>query len=240
MQTITIRFERPDETEYNPLSPGTRYIGSFDNQRNNTVTIGFDQAAFAQQKEMLRYFNGVTEEQRREALDFFGVHMKHFLDAIQLLRVEFGNGAEALHLRLLVGARELVQLPFELTRNLEGIAGELMIPLLLNQTRVVTMTRAVRELGHFTFEWPAVPRILFAAASPESSVPFKEHFEALRDVVKELVGPDKTSPEPIPEIGEKLSFIQNASLQSIRQKIAEGIVEKTLYARPYPGSWRPG
>ncbi len=222
MRTITIRIERSGPAEDYPLSPATQYIGSFDNQPASTITVDFDQATYTQQKELLRYFNA-TPAQRITALEFFGTGIKQLLESIKQLSIEIGQVSGPVHLRLLVEAREIAQLPFELCRNLQGITGDSMIGMLLNQTRLFTMTREIRQPGHINLKWPVVPRILFAAASPSQSVPFTQHFEVLRDVVKALVSPDATMSEPIPDIAEKLSVLKQASLKSINESIKEGI-----------------
>lgn len=222
MQTITVKIERSGTLSGHQLSPNVEYIAACDDQPSSSIKIGFDQAIFNQRKEKLRYFN-VAEVDRVESIAFFGQEMKKILDGIGTLGIEINRQNVPLHMRLIIEARELVQLPFELTRNLEGVSGESTIEFLLNPGRLFTMTREVRQPGHVEYAWPVVPRILFVSANPHEKVPHQEHFEVLRDIVKELVGPIKATAEPIPDIPEMLSVLPQASLRSIKEAIKQGI-----------------
>lgn len=222
MQTITVKIERPGTFNEYELSPDIEYIATCDDQPVSTIKIGFNQATFNQRKNNLRYFN-VQEADRIDAISFFGNEMKKILDGVKMLGVEINRKVEPLHLRLIIEPRELVQLPFELTRNPEGVPGESMIAFLLNQTRLFTMTREVRQPGQVEYTWPVVPRILFASANPKAAVPHQQHFEALRDIVKELVGPDKSAAEPVADISQMLFVLPQASPRSIKEAVKEGI-----------------
>jgi hypothetical protein len=230
MHTVTIEIERIGPIAGNSLSRQTKYNISCENQPTVTLEIECDQPTFNEKKEILRY-NDVKEEARLASIDFFGKLITGILNRISPpIALEINrHPEEAFHLRLLMDAKELVQLPFELALNPNGVQGQPFVPFLLNQRRVITMTRSVKQTGSSEYKWPLDTRILFVSASPNESVPHDEHFKALRDIARELVHPDKTVSEPVPDIPQMLTVQTKASLRSINEEIKKGIRDE----RPY-------
>jgi hypothetical protein len=231
MHTVTIEIERIGPSPGNALSRDLKYNLSCDDQPSVTLEIDSDQNMFNEKKEMLRYDKKVTEETKLAGIDYLGKLVTDILNRISPpIAVEINKHPdEAFHLHLLLNAKELVQLPFELALNPAGVAGQPLVPFLLNQRRVITLTRSVKQTGTAAYLWPVNTRILFVSAEPNETVPHDAHFALLRDIVKELAEPDSTMPEPVADIPSMLTVQKKASLKSIREAIQLGINDQ----RPY-------
>ena len=229
MHTVTIQIDRTGAIYDHKLSKETIYIASCEDQPRIEFSIDCDQSTFDQYKEKLRY-DDAGENSRQEAIAFFQKLTTKIFDDIESLRVE-GNKqtSEWLHLRLLMADKELVQLPFELALTPKGFQGQYSKPFLLNPQCLATMTREVKQVAPPDYIWPYKPRILFVWADPNDTVPYEEHFAALRDIIKEMVSPIKDNPEPIPDIGQLITEVKNASLKSISDTIRTGIAENNPY-----------
>ena len=223
MHTITLQIDRTGTSNNHELSPEIKYVVSCQSLPGIDLNIDCDQASFNQHKEMLRY-DSKDEARRQTGITFFQQLVTKLLDDIQPLAIEASKYAgQWLHLRFLTNEKELVQLPFELALTPKNLQGQQLKPLLLNPQQLTTLTREVKQIDPPSYTWPHTPRILFAWADPGESVPGDEHFNALRDVVKELVCPLQNNPEPIPDIAQIITVLKNASLKSINDVIKKGI-----------------
>ncbi len=226
MRTITIEIERQGKAEGYQLMKDTVYLASCDTEPVVNISIKCDQADFQQRKEVLRYTDKAA---MKESFAFLQQLVTRIFDDIHPLPLVAKDEKDWIHVRLITSAKELVQIPFELSLTPSGFKGEHVKPFLLNPLRLTTLTREVRQVGVAEYEWPEKPRILFAWANPDKEVPYEEHFNVLRDLARQLVLPIKDNPEPIPDIGQLITIVKKASRNSINKAIAEGIQED----RPY-------
>ena len=145
------------------------------------------------------------------------------------------DGSDLFHLRLILSANELALLPFEITNASQGFAGA-GTPLLLQSQTPVSITREVRRVATEHLEWPPPPnpKILFAAAAPQSMVPLEEHLLVLRQVIDPWVFYHKTEEERSRRIAEHLTVLPHATLRDIEEACSTG----QYYARSHPGTRR--
>ena len=148
MHTVTIVIERPGNVTGTNLSKDTEYLISYAENLPGSLKIDCDQATFNQKKQLLEY-TGINNRDRLEAVDYFGKLMTDILNRITppIVSEINRNPNDAFHLRLLMNAKELVQLPFELALNPQGVQGQPLVPFLMNQLRVMTMTRSLKQYG---------------------------------------------------------------------------------------------
>ncbi len=74
-----------------------------------------------------------------------------------------------------------------------------------------------------------MPRILFAWAQPNNTVPCEEHKNAFIKVLRPWAIPLKTSAEPIPDLGSLITILPNATLTSIKNALTVAINEGKPY-----------
>jgi hypothetical protein len=227
MHTVTIEILRTGESHSHELSEKTKYIALCGSHPHVDLTIDCNQTTFSKYKKMLRYFES-DEQQRQKGILFFEQLITKIFDDIVPLRVE-GQTEDWLHLRLVITPRELAQLPFELALTPEGLRGHPLKRFLLNPQRLTTLTREVRQVGTLKYNWPYKPRILFAWASPNAEVPYREHSDALIEIVKHFARPIKNSAEPVPDIAPLITFLKQASLRSIKENVRAAVEEGNPY-----------
>lgn len=227
MHTVIIEILRAGESHSHELSEKTKYIALCGSHPHVELTIDCNQETFSNYKKMLRYFES-DEQQRQKGIRFFEQLITKIFDDIVPLRIE-GQTEDWLHLRLVITPRELAQLPFELALTPEGFMGHPLKRFLLNPQRLTTLTREVRQIGTLRYNWPYKPRILFAWAGPDAGVPYREHSDALIKIVKHFARPIKNSAEPVPDIAPLITFLKEASLKSIKEKVRTSIEEGNPY-----------
>lgn len=229
MRTITIEIERQGDAVDHNLLAETIYLAFCESEPVVNLSINCDQETFEKQKALLRYTDS-DQVPLKEGFSFLQNLVTKLLDDIHPLAIVGNkNDPDWLHIRLVISAKELIQIPFELALTPNGFKGQHVRPLLLNPQRLTTLTREVRQSGEAKYTWPKNPRILFAWANPDKEVPYDEHFTVLRDLARQLVTPLKDNPEPIPDIGKLITVVKKASRASINKAIEEGIKEN----RPY-------
>ncbi len=229
MRTIIIEIERQGEAQDVKLSAETVYLASCNNEPVVNISITCNQEEFEQRKALLRYSDQDPSAIKKSFTLLQELVTKVFDDIRPLAIVGNKGEADWIHLRMIISAKELIQVPFELSLTPAGFKGQHTKPFLINPQRLTTLTREVRQPGEPQYAWPKSPRILFAWANPEKEVPHEEHFTVLRDLAKQLVVPLKDNPEPIPDIGKIITIVKKASRASINKAIEEGIKSN----RPY-------
>lgn len=227
MHTLTIEILRIGQPHDHSLSKKTKYIALCGTHPSLDFSVGCDQLTFDRYKEMLRYFES-DEKTRQEGINFFEQLMTKILDEIEPLRVE-GQTEDWLHLRLVMTPKELAQLPFELALTPKGFQGQHSKKFLLNPQRITTLTREVRQVAPTRYSWPHKPRILFAWAEPDDTVPHEAHFAAIRDIVKHFAIPIKDNAEPIPDLAPLITPLRRASLKSINNAVKAAIDQGNPY-----------
>ena len=221
MHTVCIEILRTGESYNYELSEKTKYIALCGSHPHVDLTVGCNQLTFSKNKKKLRYFES-DEEQRQEGIRFFEQLITKIFDDLEPLRIE-GQTEDWLHLKLVISPRELVQLPFELALTPKGFPGHPLKKFLLNSQRLTTLTREVRQVGPLRYNWPYKPRILFAYAGPSDAVPYKEHSDALIDIVKHFACPLKNNPEPVPDLAPWITVLRQASLKSLKNTVKSAI-----------------
>jgi hypothetical protein len=227
MHTVTIEILRTGESHNHELSEKTKYIALCGSHPHVDLTIDCTQATFSKNKKMLRYFES-DEQQRQKGICFFEQLITKIFDDIVPLRIE-GQTKDWLHLRLVITPRELAQLPFELALTPKGFPGHPLEKFLLNPQKLTTLTREVRQVGPLKYNWPYKPRILFAWAGPGAEVPYREHSDALIEIVKHFARPIKNSAEPVPDIAPLITFLRQVSLKSLKESVKAAIEEGNPY-----------
>jgi hypothetical protein len=229
MHTITIELERQGASNALALSAQTVYLALCQQQPPVNICIQCNQETFEQYREKLRY----NESDKKDKETAFQTLQKLITDVLDNIRylpaLANNNPADWLHIRLVISAKELVQLPFEVALTPFGFQGHNTIPFFLNPNRLTTVTREVKQVNKADYEWPVRPRILYVAASPNEPVPFQEHFDALSNVIMYLTDPIKNNPEPVADIGSLITPIRYASLKIISETIKQAIDEGKPY-----------
>jgi len=229
MKSLIIGIARTGSPNNFVLNPDTRYISMCGSKPEVSFSIDCGQYDFIRMVNGLRYTDA-DPEASSGAISFFNHLTSKFFEDLKFLKVD-ENDFSPLHIRLVITPFELAQIPFEFILSPSNIAGDQKIPLLANPERKFTMTREVRQESEARYIWPHKPRILFAWAQPdpEMTVPYQEHLAVLESIVIPLAKPKKDIPGPVPNIGEFLTELPDASLESIRKKLQEAIAEQAPY-----------
>jgi hypothetical protein len=223
MKTVTIELLRTGESAGFALSEKTKYIALCDDNPQVELTVNCDQKTFNKNKEFLRYTN--TDILRKKGITFFGELIKDVLDKIvPYLMKDLTD--DLLHIRLVITSRELDQLPFELALTPIGFAGAGKQHFLINDLRLTTLTREARLVTSYRYNWPDIPRILFAWAEPECEVPHQKHEDELMEIVKYFAKPMENRIEPVPDSGKFITILDKASLKSIKNTVKSALKEK--------------
>ncbi|HSR66694.1 MAG TPA: CHAT domain-containing protein [Acidobacteriota bacterium] len=121
-----------------------------------------------------------------------------------------------LHLEMVLSSSELALLPFELSTSPKACPSEGQ-PLSLHPQ--LTITRRVRRLGGSHIRWPEQPKILFAAADPDSPIPRQAHLLALHRVIAPWVRPyDRSDPKDRADAFQQhITYLRRASIRDIRR-----------------------
>lgn len=228
MKSLVVTISRTGDPDNTNLSPDTRYLALTGWNPEVTFSIDCKQEKFYENVEQLRYRDGDPSSSDNAVIFFKELINKLFAD---LIYARFdNNGNEPLHIRLVTAPMELAQLPFEFM-NPAALPGGLPLPeLLVNPSRLITLTREVRQESEAKYVWPRQPRILFAWAEPGNSVPHEEHKQALLKSLSPLLKPIQDKPDPVPDSEPFLTELQNASLKLIGDEIKKAIAGSQPYS----------
>ncbi|WP_395740586.1 CHAT domain-containing protein [Prosthecobacter sp.] len=229
MRSITLEILRHGPPHNQLLSPLTPYLALCESHAATTVTVPFEHAQFLQRLRALSY--ELPDAIRVFQLEDTGREMGALLAKIPSLIAEIsqcctaGNG-KLLHLRMIVSASELAQLPFELMISHNGFPGEGRA-LVLQTNQPVCLTREVRQSSCVSPEWNREgrrPRILFVAASPPGvdAVPLESHLLALRAAIDPWVFHPDDETKASDKIAEHLVVLPQATIEQIREQCATG------------------
>lgn len=229
MNSLIIGIARTGKPNNSVLNDETRYISTCGNKPEVTFSIDCGQDQFIRVINGLRY-NDADPDSSSEAIAFFEDLATQLFKNLRYLEID-ENDPAPLHIRLVTTPFELAQIPFEFALTPPNISGDQRIPLLANPQRKITLTREVRQESEAKYIWPSKPRILFAWAQqvPNLAVPHEEHLAILESIVFPLAKPDKSAAGLKPNIAELLTELPDATIESLRKKIKEGIDEN----RPY-------
>lgn len=214
MRSLIIGIARTGERNDYVLNADLPYISMCGTKPEVTFRINCGQAKLNQQLNQMRYVHG---SDRQAAITFFEKLITHVFRDIKYLQIS-NEDQSSLHIRLVMSPLELAQLPFEFCLAPNHIA-ENKEHLFAMRSRVVTITRELRQETERRYPWPHIPRILFAWAQPSESVPHAEHQRALEEIIRPLCPPVENSAIPEPAIAQLLTIIPNASLHELSQKI---------------------
>lgn len=229
MRTITLEILRHGPPHNQLLSPLTQYLAMCENHAAVTVTVPFEHSQFLQRLRALSY--ELLDTTRAFQLEDTGRELGKLLAGIPSLIAELsqrssGGNGHLLHLRMIVSAAELAQLPFELAISPNGFPGEGRA-LALQTDLPVCLTREVRQASGVSPEWNrkgSPPRILFAAASPAGvdPVPLESHLLALRKAIDPWVFPPDQSNDSTQKVSNHLVVLPQATVEQIREQCATG------------------
>lgn len=227
MNTIVLEMLRLG-TSYNyNLSPDQKYLVLCGNYPHVEVSFHCDQRTFNQKVRQLRYTN--SEEVRLSAISFFQELLSEPMNKLEALKVEAQKSTGSLHIRLVTTAKELIQIPFELSLTPSGIEGASESNLLLNHHCPTTLTREIRQVKPPSYDWPFLPRILFIYADPKEAVPHEAHTSVFVEILTELASPIVDSLECVPDLSPLITIVRKASLQKIRNEIRKAIDDQKPY-----------
>ncbi|MBO0932535.1 CHAT domain-containing protein [Fibrella aquatilis] len=216
-------------TPYNQtLSPGITYLAVCGTHPPAEFRVNLEQFKFVRYLRLLRYQAGLGSSMQlaKEALQDI---LTGVFEVIPALQMEAGVSEGWLHLRLVMTPRELAMLPFELALTPTGFQGARDKPFLLNQQRLTTLTREVRQVAPRTYTWPAKPRILFAWAAPKKAVPSDEHVAVLRDAIAPWVRPKQGSLELEADESPLLTILPEARPDQLRAAVVKAVQEGNPY-----------
>ena len=189
------------------LRKGDRYLVARANEPVREFTMELDHDDFLTRLDLLRYVRDASPEEEKEAISTLaGVVTRMLALEPQTADVQVD---------LVLTAQELLTLPFEAA---EASDGE---PLVFRDGPTVEITRRVRgAFRDHASEWPSKPRVLFAAASPEQSVPTEEHKQALRRSLDPWIEPLEEAREATRDERNVLTLLEQTSLRSLRETCA--------------------
>ena len=135
-----------------------------------------------------------------------------------------------MHLRLVTTPKEIAQLPFEMALTPIQLQNNTpQKPFFLNPDIKTTFTREVRHIAFKHYDWPFLPRILFAWAQPNNAVPWQAQKYAFIKVLRPWAIPIKTSAEPIPDLSSLITILPNATLTTIKDALTAAYKEGKPY-----------
>lgn len=214
MQTKAIEILRLGRAYNYNLNPDFKYIALCGSRPAVEFSVTSDQADFNSRLSQMRYT--ASGQSRAEAIGFFQKLAGEIFAAMKPFSDDDVNAENWLHVPLVLTPKELSQIPFELALTPNAADQR---PLLLNPQKRITLTREVRQEAVRRFAWPARPRILYAWANPNETVPFREHQQALINVIKSLVPPMPGSAEPVADLAKMITILPTASLSSIAKEV---------------------
>jgi hypothetical protein len=176
INTVTVDIVRKGISSSHLLVGDLDYIGMCGAYPQADLKINCTQQEFIDWVQKLRY--GSDDKDRQQAIAYFQnlVTQQIFIKIPELLNQYDQN--EWIHLRLLITARELAQLPFELVMPPMELCGDNKDVFPLCTAKRVTFTRETKQMGGRPYKWPVDSRVLFAWAQPGNPVPFQQHWDA--------------------------------------------------------------
>lgn len=228
MHSVSIELLRTGTPHNQTLSPGISYLALCGSHPPAEFRIDLEQYKFNQYLKLLRYSDS-NGESRMLAIEALQKIITGIFEQIIALLVEASDAKAWLHIRLVMTPKELGMLPFELALTPKGFQGMQEKPFLLNQQRLTTLTREVRQVASKSYNWPYRVRILFAWAAPEAEVPHEEHLTQLIAALKPFALPFKEISEPLPDVSFLLKEVKNADLNTIQKELESAVLEKNPY-----------
>lgn len=210
------------------LSPITPYIGLCGRFGVSTVTFPWEQAELLRELARLRYDADGTpgaEADRQYTLHRLGERLGTVLAqfgglASEMAWAESRAGAEGLvHLRVRLWGSELSIVPFEVASLPAGLPGE-GHRLALKTQAPVCLTRELVGAHVAQAAWDRPARVLFAWASPGTTVPFEATLDGIRAAVAQLVAWRVGERDAAAAIGAYLTVLPFASLEDIEEACA--------------------
>jgi hypothetical protein len=225
MRTVTLEILRQGPPNNQLLSPLTSYLGLCGDQAAESIRLPYVHSEFLARLRSLRYkdSNATREAQlagtARELMEILG----QIRGLVRELADARADGAETVHLRLVLSAQELALLPFELATSPNGWPGAGQ-PFALQTELPICVTREVRRVRPERIEWPEKPCILFAFASPVGvgDVPWKAHLQALRRAINPWVRYYRTDEERTRRRAELLKVLPRASVVDLQRECQTG------------------
>jgi hypothetical protein len=227
MKSLIIELTRTGKPHSKLLSRDNQYLALCGTNPEQTFSVDCDQDEFYDQIKNLRY-NNANPAATQKAIAFC---QKLVTDIFQRTKymVRSLEDNEPLHIRLVVNPLELAQLPFEFVRVPLDTAVPVTATLLAEELKIVSFTREVRQESELRYEWPPMPRILFAWAQPSEDVPHEGQHAAFEELLAPLAKPGKNRSDPLPDISPFFTELPDASLFSITNKLKEGVKENKPY-----------
>jgi hypothetical protein len=227
LNNVKLELLRAGPIHGQPLSPLTPYLALCGDEGPVTFHVPFEHYRFMNRLNRLRYqvpsrrseVADVPDSMREAELDELGRDVGKMLSTIPTLTSELGRAAwsesELFHLRIVLSGSELALIPFEALVSPQGYPGE-GLPLALQTSTPITITREVRRGHPRRFEWDRVPHVLFIEASPAGlDVPTREHLLALRTALEGWI-PWHADPEKrVAKVKQHLTVLLDATLPEI-------------------------
>lgn len=234
IQSVKLELLRAGPIHNQLLSPLTPYLVLCGDEAPVTVNIELEQRELQNRLERLRYIESggrlatataISDKTREAEVMELGSIVGRILGRIPTLSSELArtetNGNGIIHLRVVLSGSELALIPFELSTSPQGLPGE-GLPLLLQRSVPIAMTREVRRGRPMKVEWDRKPRILFvSAATGSSTVPAQAHLQAIREALEPWVRWEATPEKRVHFLSDHLTLLNNASLEDIRKACSE-------------------
>lgn len=178
MPVVSLELLRRGPAHNQLLSPLTDYFALVGNHEPQILRVPWEQAAFDRKLPSFRY----QVETQRQTVDAEDVR-RELLELLMGIRgltrelTRAADQAKRITLELVITAKELSLLPFELVFPPGQPARELC-------SAEVLLLRRTRRVPNARMAWPYRPQILLAYASPQRSVPGPEHALAIRETLE--------------------------------------------------------
>lgn len=229
LDSMKLELLRAGPIHGQPLSPLTPYLALCGDEGPVTFHVPFEHYRFMNRLNRLRYVvssgraeaSNVPDSIREAELNELGRDVGKMLSTIPTLTSELGRAAcsdsEMFHLRIVMSGSELALIPFEALVSPQGFPGE-GLPLALQTSTPLTITREVRRGHPRKFQWDRAPRVLFVEASPDGlDVPTREHLLALRNALEAWIPWDADPEKRVAKVKQRLTVLLDASLPDIEQ-----------------------
>jgi CHAT domain len=186
VKTVCIELQRAGPPHNRLLSPLTRYLASSTDAEVGEVSVVDEHAQMLRKLRYLRVAldrSDPAQEERQLALQGLARDMSRFLAGVPGLQAQLtarGCDNELIHLQIVTSAAEL---------SIESAGENPSSSLLLSGRPRVSLTRRVRSVSEGCVRWPLEPKVLFVAASPQRSIPFDQHLEAMLRALRPWIPP---------------------------------------------------
>jgi len=228
IRTVTLELLRKGPPHNQLLSPLTEYLSLCGNFGSTVVNVPWEHAQFISKARELFYpydkgAKVLTHlHRRKQVINELAMEVALILGSIPGLAEGItgctkDENLQLTHLRLVISAAELALLPFELSKNIEGIPGGQENWFSLQTTKPVFMTRQVRNVSPRKIKWPVEPRILFIAASPGGGIPLDNHIQALIKAIQPWIKYSEDKGVKVEEIKKMMTILPQASVEDIEE-----------------------